>query len=705
MSYLNALFNPRTIAVVGVSENSAKLGSVIFNNIINSGFLGKAFPVNPKYKELYGYKAYKSILDIRENLDLVVIVIPGDVVEGIIKECVKKKVKSVIIISAGFKEIGKKGEELENRIKLIVHKSELKLLGPNCLGVINPLNKLNASFAALNATPGNVAFASQSGALCTMILDLAAEKNLGFANFVSLGNKADINELELLEYWEKNKNVKVIGLYLEEIENGDMFYRLLERSKKPIIILAPGKSEEAKKAINSHTGSLASSASTINTVTKQAGAISVDTIEELFNDMMALSWSHLPKGNKVAILTNAGGPGVLATDLVIENGLELSELSDKSKKILEKFLPKETSIKNPIDVLGTALAASYKLPLEVLIKDENVDGIIVIVTPQLITQIEETAKIIVNASAISNKPIFTAFLGGKYAQTGLQRLYDNKLPGFKYLGDAIKTMSHLYQYTLSRTKDRYDNLKRIRSLKGKYINKIKPYLSKIEVALPTKLVDKMAKEANIDLPNQQVVYDEDDCLSFIYKYGFPVVLKAEAQDIVHKTEFKGLYLHINDEKSLLNKFNKLIKNIQKHTIRKEIGCLIQEQINEGEEIIIGLHRDGNSKVYENNMPGFGHMLLFGKGGIFTELYKDISTRLIPINKEEIKKMISETKIYQILLGYRGSKNLGIDKLIDTIYSLQELALKYPEISSLDINPAFLTKDRCIAVDIKAFVKE
>jgi acetyltransferase len=667
---------------------------------MSSGFGGTLHPVNPKHDFLYGHKSYKSIKDIETSVDMAVISIPSKFVKTSIQECVEKHVKIAVIISAGFSEISNEGSELEKEILEIAKNSEMRILGPNCLGIIDTNKNYNATFAASNAVRGNVGFISQSGALCTLLLDMSLEKNVGFSSFVSIGNKLDLSELDFLEYWAQDPDTQVLSAYLEDVENGDQFYKLVAKIDKPFVLLTPGKTKEAQDAISSHTGSLASPYKVIETALEQSGAIRVDDTEELFNTIMALSWSKPLLGNRLAIVTNAGGPGVLATDAFIENGFEITKLGHVTNQRLKAFLPPEASIANPIDLLGTAISDHYEKAIQAATHDTFTDGVVVIVTPQLITEIEETAKRIIELSKDSEKPIWAIFLGGRYASGGLRRLYDNKVPAFNFINDAARTLKNIYNYSKHKP-----SKTQIEIQQPKYTKEINDLMGSKEKAIPTKLTEKILGEFSIDIPKQAVVKDTADMNEFVDRVGFPVVLKAESEDIAHKTEFKALYLNIESRDDLYRNFNKLKSDVEKITNKRGVGLLIQEQIKTGEELILGIERDGGHDVYHDNKPGFGHLLLFGKGGIHTEVYKDFAASLVPSSLEDIEEMVSKTRIYQVLKGIRGSKKLALDKLYQTLVALNKMALAYPQISTMDINPLFLTEDRAIAVDVKIFLKE
>ncbi len=701
---LRYLFNPQSIAVIGVSDVTTKLGTIIYNNIITEGFEGQVYPVNPNYKEIFGKKCYPKVSDIPENIDLAVIVIPAEFVFGVIKDCVAKKVKSAIIISAGFSETGLPGRKLEVEMTAYAKKNGLRILGPNCLGITVTKSKLDATFAAQEVEEGNIAFLSQSGAFNTAMLDLAMDKSLGFSHFVSLGNKADLNEMDFLEYWLNDPLVKVIGMYIEEFEDGRDFLELIKKNPhKPIVILHPGETLEAQKAMSSHTGSLAGSSSMIRTALKQHGVIQVDGIEKMFNTLMMVSHSKVPLGDKVAIVTNAGGPGIIITDEVVKIGLTLGELSEKSKEDLKKSLPPAASINNPIDLIGDAQADRYRVAIEIIEKDQNIDSIICLLSPQIVTQIEETAKLLTSLSMISSKPIIPVFIGGKYVQPGLERLHNNKVAAFDSPEIAVYALKRFSEYGNFLNEQNSNTATRIIREDGKHTKEVAKYLSEETTALPESIVRMLAKEVGLDTPKESVINNIEEGIEFTKSTSYPLVLKASTEDIAHKTDVKALFLNIFSEEDLKKTYEELKENILEATKKQSPQILIQEQIKANEELIIGANRDGDSKVYENG-KGFGHILLFGKGGIYTEVYKDISMGLVPMEDNNFAKLIDETKISQIIKGVRGLKSLAYDDLIKTLKAVQKLVLLYPQIESLDINPAMITEQRCVAVDIKIFVK-
>ncbi|MCB9790109.1 acetate--CoA ligase family protein [Candidatus Nomurabacteria bacterium] len=686
------IFYPRSVAVVGVSSDPKKLGSVIFNNILKNGYQGLVYPVNPKYSELYGYQAYSDIKSIPHPPDLVVIVIPTEFVIASVKDCVRAGVKNLVIITAGFKEVGPSGAELEDQLIEIVEKNDMRLIGPNCLGIICTANDLNASFAAQHPDKGNIGFLSQSGAFNTAMLDLAENKMLGFNYFVSLGNKANINEIDLFEEWYKDDEIKVIGAYIEEFDDGRKLAELATKNRnKPAIVLNSGISEAGKRAVQSHTGSLAGSARAVKTALRQAGIIQVDSIEKMYSNLMMFSWCPYPQGDRVAVITNAGGPGIIITDILSSAGLKLATLSEESKKFLEEFLPNTASTNNPVDLLGDALADRYDKAIKIISKDPGVDSILVILTPQLVTQIEETAKVIIDFYKESDFPLIPIFIGEKYVEPGLQRLWENHIPAFQYDEEAIGALKNLVDFsTRIRTKKA---VRQPRSNEGKFKGRVVRAHKDGQLGLPGDLTKSLIEEAGIDTPLEVVSDSFDGLLEYFKKGKYPVVIKATAEDIPHKTEKSMIYLNIFKEKDLERNYRSLVETIKQVSGNKKPNVLIQEQVFAKEEVILGINYDEN----------FGHIILFGKGGIYTEVYNDTSTRLVYAGHEELEEMIDETRVSRVLHGARGLEKLPTDKIVKTLEGLQRMILRYPEIKSIDINPAMVTINRCVAVDVKIYV--
>ena len=700
----NSTLNPKSVAIVGASTDPEKIASVILRNVIEGGYNGKIYPINPKYEEIQGRKAYPTILEVEDSIDLVCIAIPYQFVDEIVDQCIKKKVKTVVIISAGFKETGEEGKELEESITQKLKDSGIRLLGPNCLGFINNRAKLNLSFARENPGEGNIAFISQSGAFCTAILDMACEKGLGFSHIISLGNKADIHENELMSQLFADSDVKALALYLEEFKDGKEFVSLSQKAKKPILLIAPGSSEKAKLAISSHTGALASSYDTTIAAVRKGNIILAENSEELFKLITLININAIPKGNKIAIITNAGGPAIIATDMVEKEGLELTEIGEKTKQNLLKALPRESSIKNPIDILGDAKSDRYELAIKTVLEEKNADSILVILTPQLITEIEGTAQKIVEISKTESKPIYSCFLGGKDIKAGFRILELNNAPYFNDIQEAV----HLIK-KLSVFEEEKDNKKIVEAnifkKRGKYIKQIKQLLKNdTSVIVPDELTISIMREFKIDIPNELVTGSIEKAINFA-AINFPIAIKATAEEFQHKTDFKAIYLDIRTITEFEEKFEELKNTIEKVTGKQSPDILVQEMIEGNLEFFIGTNREGNADIYEKDGLGFGHLLAIGQGGIYTEVYKDIKHILLPESLENMDSILNETKVSKIIDGYRGKPKLAREKLLDLMMKLQRMLISYPQIVSMDINPVMLTEKRAVVVDVKLYIKE
>ncbi|MCD4811750.1 acetate--CoA ligase family protein [bacterium] len=697
------ILNPRSIAIVGASTNPKKISTIILQNLVSGGYNGKVYPVNPKYEEIVGRKSYPSILSIEEDLDQVCIVIPSHLVEEVIDQCIEKKVKSVVIISAGFKETGKEGRLLEEGIAKKLKNANIRLIGPNSLGYINNNENINLSFARKNPGSGDIAFISQSGALCTAILDMACEDNFGFSHIISIGNKADIFENELIEMFQNDENTKAIALYMEEFSDGKEFVKLAQASKKPLVVIAPGSSEKAVEAISSHTGSLVSSYDTITTAINKGNAIQAQSSVELYNIMKLISNERIPRGKKIAVVSNAGGPGIIATDNIEKHGLILSELGEKTTKKLLKELPSASSVKNPIDLLGDALADRFEQAISICEDDKEVDSILVILTPQLITDIVGTARAIIKIQNKTSKPIFACFLGNHDIKSGVNLLKEYNIYTSSNIEATIEIIGKLVKYNNNIAKKDVVEVKDIK-ISAKHIDKVKECLSSEAVILPDDITESILKEHNIVIPEQIITPHIENAIEFSIN-RFPVVMKATSKDLAHKTDFKAVHLDIRTISEFESKFYELREAISKVTGTTSPDILIQEMVKSNTEVFIGATRQGDSKIYQDKGKGFGHLLAIGQGGIYTEVYKDIKHVLIPTNREDMLEAISETRLSMIVDGYRGRPTLAKEKLLDMLENIQRLLVSYPHIISMDINPVMLTEDKVVAVDAKLYIKD
>ncbi len=687
---LDSFFHPNSVAVVGVSENTKKLGSIILQNIIDSGFQGEITGINPKSDgEILGQKVIQNITKSNTPFDLVVIVIPGKYVESVIEDCITNKTKNIIIISAGFKEVG--NTALENTIQKKCAQHQINLLGPNCLGAIFPHANLNASFSDGQPKPGNICFVSQSGAFCTAMLDWASEKEIGFSHFISLGNKAGISEIDILQSLADDPTVEVFAFYLESNTQGKNFLSLIEKisTTKPIVILEPGRSVKAAAASSSHTGSLAPNFKVLETAYAEAGAIQVFSMREMFGVLQLLSTQPRKSyGPQTAIITNAGGVGVLSTDLSELNHLNLEAPSPQTITKLKSVLPAEAGLTNPIDIIGDARADRYANAIEILKDDPTIDQILVLLTPQRTTEVLETAKIIHAASQSSDKNIVSSFIGGSGVQKGIQYFEKENLPHFNFPSDALKVMGILAQYE-SRKRNKSTTLPDLQILtpdKEALLEKIEDAQSQGLKSLPQELVDQILDCYQMDKPKSQNFTKIEEALTFFQSIDTGV-LKISSPDALHKTDLKGVFLNIDTEEKFMAAWNNLQESI-KISGFKNASIQVQEQILNAKETILGINTD----------PTFGKVMLFGSGGIYTEVMKDTAVGILPIRS--FSKLINQTKIGEILHGVRGEKPRAIEPLIKTMETVEQIVTDFPMIQSIDANPILVTEDRAVCVDFK-----
>ena len=693
---LESFFNPKSIAVVGVSEDPKKLGSLIFHNVKNANFKGNLYPINSRIggKILYGYQSYKSVKEIKEPLDLAVFVIAAKFCSATVDDCIINGTKNISIIAAGFSEVG--NTKLEKEIAEKCAKNNINLLGPNCLGHISTFTGLNASFTDGFPKKGNVAFISQSGAYCCAMLDWAEKKNIGFSHFISIGNKAMLAEDKLLSCLKDDKNTKIFAFYLESLKNGKDFLKTLSEvsSKKPCLIMEPGRSNKAQMASLSHTGSLTPNYKILQIAFKNAGAIQARNTRELFSLIETLEYSHHYQfEGSLCIMTNGGGAGVVSTDLCEENNILLEKPSDKIIELLKKELPPMCSLANPIDILGDAKADRYEKTLKIILESGQYKNLFIILTPQLGTQAKETAEVIVKLyKEYPNINIFTTFIGGTKVQPGIDVLKANNVINFDYPVDGINLLGLLF----NRGKQG-DNKMEI-EIENKSINvDIKNKIIKAKEeglpSLPQDIVNEIMDFYHIPYPKSANFTDKKLALDFCKKiFPSPVVMKISSPDAIHKTEMKGIFVGINDEKQFESAFESLM-NIITNKKLKNASVLIQEMVNRSaKEAIIGMNTDSN----------FGKIIIFGTGGVYTEVYDDISLRILP--NHDFKEMVNETKLGKILNGYRGEKPKNVRSVIDVLEAIQKIAFDFPEICSIDINPLMVTEDKAYVVDFKILLK-
>jgi len=680
-SNVEKLFKARSIAIVGVSSETSKIGSVIFRNLVEGGYTGEIYLINPKYKTLYERPCYASLTAVPGEIDCACIAIPADFVKNVMKEAAQKKVASVVIISAGFGEKGKEGKALEAELVQIASAAGIRILGPNCLGFMNLNDNINLSFAATSPEKGDIALISQSGAICTAILDIAEKDDLGFSYAVSVGNKSDLSENSLVHYLLDDTSTKVIGAYLEDIEQGRALVDLYNAAgnSKPLIVIKPGISEAGQKAISSHTGAAISSNSAQATAFEQRGIVHAESLEEFYLLLQCFSLCNPMLNDTVAIATNAGGPGILATDAVVAAKLTLAAINPELAASLRVVLPTESSVQNPIDMLGDAKADRFQQTLEVLTKDSTLGAILVIITPQYVTQIEETCQQITAISKTARQTIIPILLGNFIVEKGKNILRKAHVPYATEIKNAVSVLAKMAQFE----KKKLEIAQHPDAMMTIAVN-VAPHSTILQKTAAT---IQLLESYSVTQVEQTLAPDLQAALNWATIH-YPVVLKVPTEISAHKTEVQGVLLGIKNDKDLKEAWQKL-----KHNIPGEYSILVQQMLSYEEEFFIGATRD----------PSFGQVMVFGKGGVYTTEYNDYGRILLPASRQEILSALSTTIISKILVGARGKKPLPVDALIKTIESFQQLLLEHPEIKDIDCNPLLITKTSVHAVDVKVYI--
>ncbi len=675
---LDHFFSPTTVAVIGASREEGKVGYDLFKNLITYGYKGKVYPINPHADNILGIKAYASLTEINDTIDLAVIIVPASHVLKVVDECSTKGIDSIIVISAGFKESGIDGAARERELLQKIKQHSIRMLGPNCLGLIDTQSSLNASFAADMPAPGNIAFISQSGALCTSVLDWAVGEGIGFSKFISLGNKTDVDEVDLINVIDDDPRTKVILGYLEGVKNGTAFMKAAQKTTKkiPMIVVKSGGTTAGAKAASSHTGTLAGSENAFDTAFKQSGILRAKTVEELFDYARIFSLQPLPKGPRIALITNAGGPGIIAADAVERSKLKMSAFSKNTIDTLRSFLPPMSNIYNPVDVLGDAKADRYKFVIEKVVEDPSVDIILIILTPQAMTEIEKTAEVISDISNRTGKPIVTSFMGGKRIEAGLKIMSQRKVPNYPFPERAVSAIEAMYKHTLWQKKP-------IPKIEGMNIEKEKAasIFEKIRQAGRQYLCEDEAKQAisvyGFRIPKSILAASEAEAVQAAEEIGYPVVLKISSPDILHKSDFGGVAIGVKDAAAVRGFYCDITQKARRLLPHADIrGVLVQQMITGGKEVILGMSRD----------PQFGPLLMFGLGGIYIEVLKDVTFRIAPIGLNDAEEMVREIRSFPILQGVRGEKPVDIHALVDNILRLSQLVMDFPEIVEMDINP-------------------
>lgn len=695
MKDLNNMFNPESVAVIGASNSEGKVGYIIVNNIINDGYTGKVYPVNPKDDEIQGLKAYKNISDLPEIPELVIVSIPGKLVNPVVKECGELGVENMVVISAGFKEIGGEGIKMEEELTALGKKYGINIIGPNSLGTTDSHTPLNSSFSQVMPPKGNIAFISQSGAMMVAIIDWSLTAGIGFSKIISLGNKAGTTEIELIQHLANDPETAVVICYLESISEDEDFVRTMRNvsQKKPVVILKSGSSSAGAEAASSHTGALAGSDIAFDTAFKQSGIFRVTTMDELFDVGLAFSKCNLPKGRNLAIITNAGGGGVVSVDAMERYGLNLVQFDDETTSKLKEAVPDEGSVKNPVDVLGDAPVIRYKESLEIVLGSEDVDALVVMVCPTASADPDGIAKAIVEGSEGIDKPVIVVNMGGPSFEAANDLLRENNIPTYVFPETAVKVVDYLARFEAVQERTYDDPITVIDDIDSE---KVKNIFEKVKSEGRDTLLGSeayaVADAYGISAAPIKLATSAKDAGELAGDMDFPVVLKIASDKILHKSDIGGVKVGIESKKEAEEVFDEIIANAKKaHPDIVPDGVEVQKMMDSGIEVLVGMIRD----------PQFGPMIAFGMGGIYVNLIEDVSFKLAKgLTSEEIDEQLNNTKIVELLKGYRGEAPGDIEEVKSAIKRVAKLTLDFPEISELDINPIFVYENGSSALDIK-----
>lgn len=684
--YLDAVFEPHSVAVVGASHTTGKVGNDVVKNLVEAGFKGQIYPVNPKPGEIHGKEVFAELSELPHSPELVVIVVPAQVVPEVVHQTGEAGAKAVVIISAGFAETGNK--HLQEYVVKLCQQYHLTLIGPNCLGVINPAHKLNASFAPLTPEAGSVAFLSQSGALCSSVLDYAGSMGLGFSKFISIGNKAMVGELELLQYLYRDRQTKVIMMYVEDLDQSAEIIKLAHtvttgQPHKPIVMLKSGRSQAGAAASASHTGSLAGNDAAYNALSAQSGIIRVDTIAEMFHVADAFSDNRrLLRDKNIAVITNAGGPGVITTDALVEAGLRLATLSGSTQAKLQRYLPPAASITNPIDILGDADAIRYRTALELVLADSAVDGVLIVLTPQTMTEVEGTARAIAQLKQNTYKPIIVSFMGQDLVKTGQDILAEADVTTTEYPESAVSAFKALYEYKQWQQPKKQTHF----SFRAMNTSSVTQQLTKLKNQLESSkpsVLDvatsfRVLKTAGLPVvPSIQIAnLKEAQAAVHHHQLGSSVAVKILSPDIAHKSDVDGVKLNVA-RAEIPKAYRQLVRKVRKKAPKARIqGVQVSSMAEDGLDMILGFSTD----------PRLGKLIMIGWGGIYTEILQDVAWGLAPLKKFDAERMIDQLKAKQILDGARGKPKLDTAALRTLLGQTSYLANHVPEIKELDMNP-------------------
>jgi acetyl coenzyme A synthetase (ADP forming)-like protein len=672
------LLRPASVAVVGASADPLKVGHAVLSNLIGAGFTGPIYPVNPRAGVLLGRQAYPSLKDIPGEVDLAVIIVRRESVLQVLRDCAAKGVSAVVTITAGFGETGEDGRRLQREVAQVVRQHQLTMLGPNCLGLINPWHRLNAAFGQGLGEAGPIALISQSGALITAIQDMAARSRLGFSLMASLGNKATLDEVDFLEHLQGDERTRVITAYLEDISRGQEFMNVAERvgKVKPIVVIKAGRTTTGARAASSHTGSLAGSDSAYDSAFERTGVIRVDSVEQLFDLAGAFAYQPLPRGPRVGVVTNAGGPGIMMSDALELAGLTVASLDEATVAALRQALPPAAAVRNPVDVLGDADGERYGAAAELILASPAVDSLIVILTPQRMTDSDGTARALAAVAARHDKPVLACFMGAASVRRGVILLKQHKIPQFFVPERAARTLAHMvryegYQRRPLRVVDRFA------VNRNPVIKLLKACAARGEREIGESDAMTVMEAYHFDVPPRVLATSAAEAVRFAEEVGYPLAMKISSPDILHKSDVGGVRVNLTSAAQVEDAFDLLMLRIGRQRPEATLrGVLIEKMIPGGKEVILGMKKD----------PQFGPVLMFGLGGIFVEVLRDVAFALAPITEEEGFAMLERTRSYKLLTGVRGEKPLDLRAIVTGIQRLSQLVMDFHEIEEVDINP-------------------
>ena len=697
---LEKIFYPKSIAVIGASSKPGTLSWELIKNMIKFGYKGEIYPINPKAEIIHNLKVYKSLTDIKENVDLAIIMVAKSLALNAIDDCYTKNVKSVVLITAGFKETGEEGANLEKQLLEKISKYGIRLVGPNCMGLINlkPDVSMNGTFVKSDPVFGGIGFISQSGALGAAVLAILNQKDIGLSQFVSIGNKADVNENNLLEFWKNNEDIKVITLYLESFADPREFLNIAKEvtKNKPVIAIKAARTTSGQKAASSHTGALAGADSFVDVVFEQAGVIRVTSVEEMFDLAKAFDRTSIPKTNRLGILTNAGGPAILTVDEADRYGLTLPDLMPETVAAIKEFAPEEASLHNPVDLLPSANAEMYGKATEIMLKDKNIDSLIIILGPQLMMDTVEIANYICNATKTSEKTSIVVLMSQDENIAKVSKLDAVHPPIFNSAESAARSIAQMYKYRLWKEKE-VGKINTFEVKKEIVNNILQSYPKSGEYYLPFDDVFKILKAYNFPIVESKTAINVQESVDIAEEIGFPVVIKVSGKNLVHKSDVGGVILDIKSVEELVLAENKVISGLKEKGLDKELdGFTIQPFVKGGVETILGVTKDTKA----------GHLVMFGLGGVMVEVFKDVKFKIAPLTDIDVTEHVESIQSYKLLAGVRGNPAVDIEFIKKNLMKLSQLVTDFPMLDEIDFNPFIFKPERkaCWILDARIKVK-